>query len=84
MQDVNHIHKKFLQNVASQTQPGFRMCIAVPAWSVRGEFKHLKTLDILDELGYNRIEFVHARSEDLIYHREGQVVARELVVLTRK
>jgi tRNA G10 N-methylase Trm11 len=84
MQDVNHIHKKFLQNVARQTQPGFRMCIAVPAWKTSSGFKHLKTLDILEELGYNRIEFVHARTEDLIYHREGQVVARELVVLTRK
>lgn len=83
MQDVNHIHKKFLQNVARQTPPGFKMCIAVPAWKTPQGFKHLKTLDILDELGYNRIEFVHARQEDIIYHREGQVVARELVVLSR-
>lgn len=84
MQDVNHIHKKFLQNVAQQTASGFRMCIAVPAWKTPSGFKHLKTLDVLEELGYNRIEFVHARSEDLIYHREGQVVARELVVLQKK
>ena len=84
MQDVNLIHKRFLQNVARQTKAGFRMCIAVPAWNTPQGFKHLKTLDVLEELGYNRIEFVHARREDLIYHREGQVVARELVVLTRK
>jgi tRNA (guanine10-N2)-dimethyltransferase len=84
IQDVNLIHKRFLQNVASQTKAGFRLCIAVPAWRVGSGFRHLKVLDNLEELGYNRIDFVHARREDLIYHREGQVVARELVVLVRK
>ncbi len=84
MQDVNLIHKRFLQNVTNQLGIGQRMCLAVPAWRVGSQFKHLKVLDNLEELGYNRIEFVHARQEDLIYHREGQVVARELVVLVRK
>ncbi len=84
MQDVNTIHKKFLRNVARQTEPGFRMCIAVPAWKSPQGFKHLKTLDSLEEMGYTRVEFVHAAEEDLIYHRPGQVVARELVVLQRK
>ena len=84
MQDVDTIHKKFLRNVTSQTQAGFRMCIAVPAWKTHQGFKHLKTLDSLEELGYTRLKFVHARDEDLIYHREGQIVARELVVLIRK
>lgn len=92
MQDVNLIHKRFLQNVASQTKAGFRLCIAVPAWRVGNDFKHLKVLDNIEELGYNRIEFVHARQEksandrndnSLIYHRDGQIVARELVVLIR-
>ena len=32
MQDVNHIHQKFLRNVALQTEPGFQLGIAVPAW----------------------------------------------------
>ncbi len=84
MQDVNLIHKRFLQNVAGQTAPGFRMCIAVPAWHVGSGVKHLKVLDNIEELGYNRIEFVHAEREKLMYHREGQVVGRELVVLVRK
>lgn len=83
MQDVNLIHKRFLQNVARQTEPGFKMSIAVPAWHVGGSVKHLKVLDNLAELGYNRQEFVHAAG-DLVYHREGQIVGRELVVLTRK
>lgn len=82
--DVNLIHKKFLRNVAKQTKPGFRLCIAVPAWRTKNGFKHLKTLDNLAELGYTRLSFVHVSDEDLIYHRPGQTVARELVVLIRK
>lgn len=84
MQDVDTIHRKFLKNVARQTTPGFRMCIAVPAWKTRQGFQHLKMLDSLEELGYNRVSFVHADSKDLIYYREGQIVGRELVTLIRK
>lgn len=84
MQDVDTIHRKFLQNVARQAQSDFRMCIAVPAWKTKNGFKHLKVLDSLEELGYTRQSFVHARTEDLVYHRSDQVVGRELVVLTRK
>lgn len=84
MNDVNTIHKKFLQNVAKQTSKGFRMCIAVPAWFINGSFKHLSTLDHLEELGYNRLSFKHVDNKSLIYHREGQIVGRELVVLVRK
>ncbi len=82
-QDCNTIHKKFLQNIARQTAPGFRMCIAVPAWKTKNGFKHLPVLDHLEELGYNRISFVHVETKDLIYHRKDQIVARELVVLIR-
>ncbi len=84
MQDVDTIHRKFLQNVAHQTKPGFRMCIAVPAWKTKSGFKHLPMLDNLENLSYTRISFVHLDTRDLIYHRENQVVARELVTLIRK
>lgn len=84
MQDVHMIHKKFLENVTSQTESKFRMTIAVPAWKTKQGFIHLKTLDSLEELGYTRISFVHAENKDLIYHREGQIVGRELVTLIRK
>lgn len=82
--DCSTIHKKFLLNVARQTSPGFRMCIAVPAWKTRNGFKHMPVLDSLEELGYTRMSFAHASNEDLIYHRTDQIVARELVVLIRK
>ncbi|CAN5615147.1 TRM11 family methyltransferase [soil metagenome] len=84
MKDVDYIHQKFLKNVASQTAPGFRMCLAVPAWNIQGTFRHLKVLDSLEKLGYNRVSFAYARDEALIYHREGQIVGRELVTLIRK
>ncbi len=82
--DVNTIHKKFLENVSKQTKTGFRMCLAIPAWKTKDGFKHLPILDHLTDMGYTRASFVHAKNEDLIYHREGQVVGRELVILIRK
>lgn len=79
----NIIHKKFFQNVAAQTKAGFRLCIGVPAWRTKNGFRHLPVLDHLEELGYNRVSFVHASTSDLVYHRPDQQVARELVVLER-
>lgn len=82
--DCDTIHRKFLANLARQTKPGTRVCLAVPAWKTPSGFKHLKTLASLPELGYNRIRFVHVDTADLVYHRPDQLVARELVVLERK
>lgn len=82
--DVNLIIKKFLQNLAGQTKPGFRLCLAVPAWKDGKNFKHLPLIDQISSLGYNHVSFKHVRRKDLIYFREDQVVARELLVLTRK
>ncbi len=83
IQDVDTIHKKFLQNVRLQTKAGFRMCLAVPAWKTPIGFMHLPILDHLEELGYTRISFTHVKNGDLIYHRPNQIVGRELVVLIR-
>lgn len=80
---VNQLHEKFLQNLASQTKPGFRLCLAMPAWKVPAGFRHLPCLANLKGLGYNRLKFVHVKNDDLIYFREGQIVARELIVLER-
>lgn len=81
---VEIIHKKFLENLAKQTQKGFRLCIAVPTWFIGNKTIHLKILDSLERIGYNRVSFVHANNDDLIYHRQGQIVGRELVTLIRK
>lgn len=83
--DCNLILKKFLKNAAEQIKPGTRLCLAVPAWQTkRGEFKHLPLIDQISDLGYNRVSFEHIRDEQLLYYREDQVVARQLLVITRK
>jgi hypothetical protein len=80
----NKIIEDFLKNLATQIKSGFRLSLALPAWKTRGGFRHLPLLDSLEKLGYNRVSFAHAKNEELIYYREGQIVGRELVVLTRK
>lgn len=82
--EVNLLHKKFLTNLAAQTNTGFRLCIAIPCWLTKNGLKHLPVLDQLTDLGYTRMSFVHVAQKDLVYHRPGQAVARELVVLIRK
>lgn len=81
----NQIMKGFLKNVAPQIASGTRLCIALPAWQHQnGRFSHLKLLDDLEKLGYNRVDLKHVRAEELLYYRPDQVVARELLVITRK
>lgn len=81
--EVDPIHHKTLVNLGQQLRPGTRLCLAVPAWKTKNGFKHLPTLDKLNQLGYTRISFVHVGVRDLLYFREDQYVARELVVLTK-
>lgn len=84
IRDCNTIITKFLENLHRQLPDGTRVCLAVPAWFAGGGFKHLPLLDRLESLGYNRLRFQLSSWEDLIYHREDQVVARELLILTVK
>ncbi|HSX28103.1 MAG TPA: DNA methyltransferase [Candidatus Saccharimonadales bacterium] len=84
MHGCNQITTGFLKNLQPQLTPGTRLCVAIPAWFVQNRFHHLPVIDQLEELGYNRISFEHASDQDLIYHRHDQIVARELLVLTRK
>ena len=79
------IIEKFLTNLNPQIPAGTRLCIAVPAWQQKAnQFVHLPLLDHLEKLGYNRVSFEHTHAKELIYSREDQVVARELLVITRK
>lgn len=83
--DCNTIIEKFLKNIGPQLRDkSTRLCLAVPAWNLGSSFKHLPLLDRLENLGYNRVKFKHASWSDLIYHRPDQVVARELLVLTKE
>lgn len=81
--NCNHIISKFLKNIHDQLEPGTPLCVAVPAWrDVRGNFTHLPLIDQLDKLGYTPIELKNVTPDQLLYYREDQVVARELLVIT--
>jgi tRNA G10 N-methylase Trm11 len=83
--ECNLIIKKFLQNLHSHIKSGTRLCLAVPAWQTKADqFKHLPLIDQISDLGYNRSSFEHVRDEDLLYYRADQIVARQLLVITRK
>jgi len=82
--NCDHIISAFLKNIASQLKPGTPLCLAIPAWrDTLGNFTHLPLIDNLSKLGYQRIELEHARADQLLYYRENQVVARELLILSR-
>ncbi len=74
----------FLINIKSQIGGSRMLALAVPAWrKPEGGFIHLPIIAKLTDVGYNRKRFKHVRDSDLIYHRENQTVARELLVLNR-
>lgn len=81
--EVNQLHIRALKNIARQIAPGTRLCLAVPAWRERGTFRHLPCLGNLNQLGFARVAFRHVSNDDLLYYREDQIVARELLVLQK-
>jgi len=81
----NVIIQKFMRNIAGQLPSGTRLCLAVPAWQApNGTIYHLPILDHLEVLGYNRVSFSWAQEQEMVYRRPDQLVARELLVVTRK
>lgn len=78
--NCNHIITEFLRNLHPQLRPGTPLCIAVPAWAdTARRFTHLPLIRQLEKLGYQLTQ-----PQPLIYHRPGQVVARQLLVLRRR
>ena len=83
--DVNTIVKKFLQNLQPQLRDSQKLCLALPAWQIStGKFKRLPVVDKLTDMGYDIKKFKHVSGDDLIYYRENQIVARQLIVLEKK
>lgn len=82
--ECSDLIKEFLLNLHRQTTSGTRSTIAIPAWFAGRNFLHLPVIDQIEEIGYNYVSFKHVSTADLIYHREDQLVARELLVLIRK
>lgn len=82
---VDGIVDGFLKNIHSQIKPGTPLCLAVPAWrDTSGRFTHLPVVLHLEALGYEFQELTTTDVKRLIYYREDQVVARQLLILRRK
>jgi tRNA G10 N-methylase Trm11 len=83
--NCDHIISTFLKNIGTQLEKDTPLCVAVPAWKdSNGTFTHLALTGKLDQLGYERIEFKNVSPFDLLYYREDQIVARELLVIKKK
>lgn len=84
IEESNRVIEGFLKNLAGQIKPGRRICLAVPAWrQPHGPIIQLPLLAKLTDMGYTRLDLKHARADDLIYFREDQVVARQLLILAK-
>ena len=81
-QECGSIILGFLKNICTQIDKNTPITIAVPAWLREdGSYSRLDILDEIDKLGYN----VDNKSrEGLLYHREKQVVARDILILRKK
>ena len=80
----NHIIGTFLHNLARQIAPGTPVVVAVPAWrSKEGTFTHLPLTRNIEDYGFCRIALQTVESDRLMYFRDDQVVAREILILTR-
>lgn len=82
--NCDHIIGSFLKNVKNQIKSDTVLCIAVPAWRNKdGMLTHLPLTRNLDKYGFKKVELTTVTSHRLIYFREDQVVARELLVITK-
>ena len=77
IKNCDHILREFLRNLHDQARAETGICLAVPAWFIRGKTWHLPLVASLEKIGFQR-EF-----SGLVYHREDQIVGRELLVLRR-
>ncbi len=83
--NCNHIISEFLHNISAQLAPGTPICLAVPAWrDVHGRFTHLPFISQIGDFGLERRMFKSVRDSELLYYRENQVVARELLILVKR
>lgn len=82
--NCQHIMVNFLENISGQLQPGTPLCIAVPAWrDAQGRFTHLPLTEAVEKYGFKHVEFTGVKRSELLYYREDQIVARELLVLVK-
>ncbi|MBR2741796.1 DNA adenine methylase [Candidatus Saccharibacteria bacterium] len=72
----------FLKNLVGQIKSGTPVVIAAPAWLRSNElYERLEILDDIQDMGYN---VNNKTREGLLYHRESQIVARDILILRKK
>lgn len=82
--NCNHIISEFLRTISPQLAPGTPLCVAVPAWrDTAGTITHLPLVKNIEKLGFTQIALHTVRPDQLIYYRESQVVAREILLLQK-
>ena len=85
MQECKAIIIGFFKNIHPQIKSDTSIAMAIPAWlRPDGHYQRMNILDEIEKLGYNVIKYKNASQRDLLYYREGQVVAREIIVLRKK
>ncbi len=85
MSEIKPLYRNVLKNLSGQLKSGTPVVMAVPAWlRPDGRYQRLNLLDEIEELGYNVIKYNNLSQEDLLYFRDGQIVAREIIVLRKK
>lgn len=81
---VQKLLKQTLLNLSRQIPSGTRCCLAVPAWFFNKRTITLPLIDQITDMGYNLVSFRHTARSSMIYHREDQVVGRQLIVCIKK
>lgn len=84
-QDAKILLTSFLKNIFTQIPSGATLALAIPSWRrPDGSYSGVNILDEIDKLGYNAIKYRYASYDDLLYYREDQIVARQIIVLRKK
>lgn len=80
--EILALYKDSLRQWGSQLPAGAEVSLCVPAWRVGRAWHYLGLVDELAGLGYTLKSF-RAVATPLLYAREDQVVARQLLLLRK-
>ncbi len=84
-QNAKSLLTSFLRNISDQLPTDAQLALAIPAWKrPDGSYSGVNILDEIDKLGYNAIKYRYASYDDLLYYREDQIVARQIIILRKK
>ena len=80
-QECGAIILGFLKNLSNQIASGTPVVVAAPAWlRPDGTYSRLEILDFIKDMGYNVKDISR---EGLLYHRDDQIVARDIIILRK-